>query len=179
MATLGCLKSDLRFGVVSVPSRGCTVLPLLASSLAALGCGVLGYYTSFSSRSPHGESAIRVLRNLPGAAAEYRFRVEVSSPKGTAVIYRSQSTAAIGLIEAHWSQDGNEVGLLVCNKFNKRISALVGYDIANGYIIEGSVFRSALGAQIRRKYSLPTGVESIDWACSQAGSAAYSAAPTR
>ena len=154
-------------------SRGCAAALLLAA-LVASGCGSWGFYPGFVSRSPSGESEIRVMRNFPGAAAEYLFRVEVSSPKGTAVIYRNETRAAIGLVEAHWSHDGGAVGLLACNMFNKHLSALVGYDLVHGRVLDGSAFRSVLEEQIRRKYSLPQDADAINWACSEAGNAAYS-----
>jgi phosphoribosylaminoimidazole carboxylase (NCAIR synthetase) len=80
----------------------------------------------------------------------------------------------MGLVEAHWSHDGGEVGLLVCNMFNKHLSAIVGYDLAHGRAVDGSAFRSVLGEQIRKKYSLPKDSDAINWACSQSGNAAYS-----
>ena len=145
----------------------------LALACAGLGCAVLPlYFPAFASRSPDSRTEVRVTRNFPGSDAEYRFRVEVTTTRGTSVIYREDRGSAIGLVEAHWSPNGDQVGVLVCNIFTKPL--LVGYDVAHSQALDGSVFRSAIEDQLGKKYSLAKGTDAVDWACSPAGSAAYS-----
>jgi hypothetical protein len=111
------------------------------------------------------------MRNSPGSAAEYRFRVEVSTQAETTVIYEHGAGAAIGLVEAHWSPDQGEVGVLVCNMFTKPL--FLGYDITHRRPVDGSLFRPIIEDQLRKKYSLTSGADATGWACSPSGNAAY------
>jgi len=87
------------------------------------------------------------------------------------VIYRHERESYIGLVEAHWSARGTQVGLLVCNMFAQPL--MVGYDFQNGSTINGTDFRPALELQIVQRYSVPKGRDPIGWACSAEGNAAY------
>jgi hypothetical protein len=110
------------------------------------------------------------MRNLPGFAAEYRVWVEVSTARGSTVIYDDRRGASIGLVEASWSADG-KVGLLVCNAFSGPV--LISYDLTSNRPLDRSTFRSALEQQLETKYSLPRNMNVIQWACSREGKAAY------
>lgn len=147
-------------------------LLLLAAALAASNCGVFTNFPHFTSRSPDGHAVVRVMRNMPGSDAEYVFRVEVSTAQERTVVYRHNRGASIGLVEAHWSADSGQVGLLICNRFGGG-PVLISYDLANRRSLSPSVFRQALEEQIRSKYSLTDEADVIRWACSNEGLEAY------
>ena len=142
----------------------------LAIALTATACWKY-YYSQFVCRSPDARSEVRVVRNLPGYGADYKFRVEVSGVRGTTVIYNEQREAAIGLVEAHWSNDSTQLGLLVCNMLSSPV--LLGYDLTHGLSLPGDAFRPILEQQIRRKYANTNSRDPVAWACSSEGNAAY------
>lgn len=130
----------------------CTVLPL--------------YFAAFTCKSPDGKAEIRVLRNFPGSDAEYRFRVEVRTNRGATMIYKDDRGSDLRLIEAHWSHDGSRVGILVCN-WGRPL--LLGYDIPSSRLIDSSVFRRAIEAQLQQKYRLSGTKDVFYWACTSGG----------
>jgi hypothetical protein len=145
------------------------VWPLLLI-LPTTNCGWWEYYPQFRCQSPGGNE-IRVVRNLRGYAADYKFRVEVSTTGGVTVVYRRERQSAIGLVEAYWSQDEKQVGVLVCDMLSDPV--FVSYDLARHQMLSPLTFRPALEQQIRRKYPTADREDPVGWACSNAGSAAY------
>ena len=147
--------------------KGALRSTVLAVILAASGCTVLPlYFPAFVSRSADGQSEVRVMRNFPGSDAEYRFRVEVRTRRGDTVIYEHDRGSMLGLVEINWSQDGEKMGLLVCNWGHP---LLLGYDISTGRQIDAAAFRGLIEGQLRRKYSL-SGVDDVFyWACTTGG----------
>jgi hypothetical protein len=106
------------------------------------------------------------MRNFPGSDAEYRFRVEVRSEHGSAVIYRENRGSDLRLIEANWSRDGNQLGLLVCNWGRPLV---LGYDISAGRPVDSVAFRGLIEEQLRRKYKLSSAGDVLHWACTSGG----------
>jgi len=105
-----------------------------------------------------------VLRNLPGSDAEYRFKVEVSSADGKRIIYENTLGSRLRLIEANWSKNGTQLGLLVCN-WGRPL--LLGYDLAERRSISPEAFRGLIEGQLTRKYKL-TGIGDVFyWACTK------------
>ena len=148
------------------------ILPSTAFALilATAACTVLPlYFPAFVSRSPDGQSEVRVTRNFPGSEAEYRFRVEVRTGQTDRVIYENNQGSMLGLFEINWSQDGKKMGLLACN-WGRPL--LLGYDISQERQIDGAAFQGLIEAQLRRKYSLSGRDDAFYWACT-AGASAY------
>ncbi len=140
-------------------------------ALATSSCGWWEYYPEFVCRSPDGQAEVRVMRNLPAFAGDYKFRVEVSTGSGTTVIYEHQRQSAIGLVEIHWSPDNKQFGLLICNRYSGPL--WISYDLARNRPLSLATFRSILEQQLRRKYRIAVDVDVVQWACSSRGSAAY------
>jgi len=104
------------------------------------------------------------VRNFPGSDAEYRFRVEVRTERGDTVIYRQDEGSHLRLIEANWSPDGSQVGLLICN-WSRPL--MVGYDIRAGRMVPPSAFQGVIEAQLRRKYGRTGNDDVLYWACTR------------
>lgn len=142
--------------------------------LAAVGCGwAEDYYPQFRSRSPDGRNELRVMRNLPSYAADYRFKVELSTTGGEIAIHSEPRESAVGLVEVYWSADGTQMGLLVCDMLSGPL--FLSYDIARQRPLPPSTFRQFLEGQIREKYAAADEGDLIGWACSERGNAAYAA----
>ena len=148
--------------------RQSTALTLL---LLTAACGGFTYRADFTSRSPDGSAEIRVMRNRPHRAADYYFRIEVSNGRSTRVIFSRELDSMVGLVEAHWTSNGDRVGILVCEMFGGPV--FVSYDLANRASLPPLLFRSAIEQQIVAKYALAGGEGVLSWACSHQGNAAY------
>jgi hypothetical protein len=111
------------------------------------------------------------MKHPPGEAGSYVVRVEVSSGDRSDVIYRHNVDSAIALVETNWAADGRSVTMLACNTISRRI--MFTYDIGDHKMLAGVANDEALADQLRRKYTIPTGVQPIEWACSVEGSQAY------
>lgn len=145
---------------------------LILMILAAVGCRWWeDYYPQFRSRSPDGHNELRVMRNLPSFAADYRFKIELSNARGDIVIHSASRESAIGLVEIYWSADGTEMGLLVCDMLSGPV--FLSYDILHQRALPPPTFRQFLERQIIRKYSAADKGDLIGWACSERGNAAY------
>ena len=158
------------FGV-SVHIKRVSRLAVFVSILSSTGCGVSEYREAFVSRSPTRLAEIRLLRNFPQSAADYVFRIEISDGENTRVILTHDLESAVGMVEAHWNPEGDQVGLLVCEMFSGPI--WLSYDFAHHLELPPATFRSAIEEQIRKRYSPPSDEDLIDWACSHQGNAAY------
>lgn len=151
---------------------------MISMILGTIGCAWWeDYYPQFRSRSPDGHSELRVMRNLPSQAADYRFKVELSTPRGEIVIHSEPHESAVGLVEIYWSVDGTQVGLLVCDMLSAPV--FLSYDIAQQRPLPPSTFRQFLEGQIRQKYAAADEGDLIGWACSERGNTAYAALISR
>jgi hypothetical protein len=148
-----------------------SIIPII---LAATGCAWWeDYYPQFKSRSPDGQTELRVMRNLPSYAADYRFKVELSTARGEIVIHSEPQESAIGLVEIYWSANGTQMGLLVCDMLSGPV--FLSYDVAHRQLLPPLTFRHFLEGQIKHKYAAADQEDLIGWACSQRGNAAYTA----
>jgi hypothetical protein len=135
------------------------------------GCGPLYFSPEFTSRSPDSKSEVRVMRNLKDQPADYKFRIEVSSDKGTRIVFKDDLESSLGLIEAHWSAGGEQMGLLVCNLIGPPV--WVNYDVAHDQMLSPMAMQPIIVKQLKLKYSLADGTDAISWACSKQGMSAY------
>jgi hypothetical protein len=153
-----------------VPTKAAVYASGLAALFAMTGCWKY-YHAQFVCGSPDGHSEVRVVRNLPGYAADYRFKIELSSVHGRAVIHNQNRESSIGLVEAHWSSDGSKLGLLVCDMLSGPV--LLGYDVGRTQEMPVDTIKPILERQLLRKYSQADRTDPISWACSNDGNAAY------
>lgn len=150
----------------------CTsIIPIL---FAAIGCGWWeDYYPRFKSRSPDGQTELRGMRHLPSYAADYRFKVELSTARGEIVIHSEPQESAIGLVEIYWSANSTQMGVLVCDMLSGPV--FLSYDVARNQALPPTTFRPLIEGQIKRKYAAADQEDLIGWACSERGNAAYKA----
>jgi hypothetical protein len=158
------------FGKDFVRIRVLARLSILGPPMVFVACTVLPLYrTAYVSKSPSGDTEVRVTRNFPGSDAEYRFRIEISQGRRNEIVFANSRGSALGLIEANWSPDGRRVGLLICNWSRP---FFFGYDLSTGHTVDPAVFRHLIEAQLRRKYGEAAAEDIVYWACTR-GSVEY------